>query len=123
MRRPLITGLSIVLCSSIVILACSKSSDSGSNNNNPTTLDCSTVPKTFTSDAAPIFQNSCAISGCHAAGSANGPGPLTTYAQISTSAVAIRAAVSSGRMPKTGSLTTAQKNTILCWIDNGAPNN
>jgi hypothetical protein len=26
-------------------------------------------------------------------------------------------------MPKTGSLTTAQKNAIICWIDNGAANN
>jgi len=26
-------------------------------------------------------------------------------------------------MPKTGSITTAQKNSILCWVDSGAPNN
>ncbi|MEJ0106233.1 MAG: hypothetical protein WDO19_28400 [Bacteroidota bacterium] len=36
---------------------------------------------------------------------------------------AIRAAVASGEMPKTGSITTAQKNSILCWIDAGASNN
>jgi hypothetical protein len=26
-------------------------------------------------------------------------------------------------MPKGGTLTTAQKNAIYCWIDNGAKNN
>jgi hypothetical protein len=26
-------------------------------------------------------------------------------------------------MPQGSTLTTAQKNSILCWIDSGAPNN
>jgi len=34
--------------------------------------------------------------------------------------VAIRSAVLSGAMPLGGSLSTAQKNTIACWIDHGA---
>jgi hypothetical protein len=35
----------------------------------------------------------------------------------------IKPAVANGTMPKTGTLTTAQKNSIICWINNGAPNN
>jgi hypothetical protein len=26
-------------------------------------------------------------------------------------------------MPQNGSLTSSEKNAIICWIDNGAPNN
>jgi len=26
-------------------------------------------------------------------------------------------------MPKTGTLTTLQKNSIICWVDAGGPNN
>jgi hypothetical protein len=26
-------------------------------------------------------------------------------------------------MPQSGTITQAQKNAFICWIDNGAPNN
>jgi hypothetical protein len=29
----------------------------------------------------------------------------------------------SGTMPQNATLTPAQKNSIICWIDSGAPNN
>jgi hypothetical protein len=31
--------------------------------------------------------------------------------------------VVSGTMPKSGSLSTAQKNSIICWVDAGGQNN
>ena len=100
----------------IFVFACSK------NNNNA--ADCSTTAKSFASDVTPIIQSSCATnSGCHASGSVNGPGALTTYSQIFNARSDIRAAVSSGAMPQNGSLSTAQKNSIICWIDAGAQNN
>jgi hypothetical protein len=49
--------------------------------------------------------------------------PATSYSEISSAKTSIRSAVASGRMPQTGSLSTSQKNAILCWIDSGAPNN
>ena len=49
--------------------ACSKSNAGDSST---TTVTCDGT-KSFTADVFPIFQNSCAISGCHAAGSENGP--------------------------------------------------
>lgn len=117
----------IVLSSVVILVACSKSSD---NTTPPppgggTTLDCSTVTaKAFTADVSPIIQTKCATDGtCHGAGSTNGPGPLLNYAAISSAAARIRVAVAAGTMPKTGSITIAQKNSILCWIDAGAQNN
>jgi hypothetical protein len=35
----------------------------------------------------------------------------------------IRAAVLSGVMPQSGTLTQVQVNSLICWIDNGALNN
>jgi hypothetical protein len=104
--------------------ACSKSGDTGGTGGGGNfTPDCS-VAKTFSADASPVFQSSCASSSsCHGSGSGNGPGELTTYTQIFNARSAIRGAVASGRMPKTGTLSSAQKNAVLCWIDSGAPNN
>ena len=88
------------------------------------TADCSGPAKSFATDVSPVFQTSCAISsGCHATGSGNGPGPLLTYSQIFNARLDIRSAVASGHMPLNATLTASEKNAILCWIDNGAPNN
>ena len=87
-----------------------------------TSGDCSSTPKSFSIDVNPVIQASCATSGCHGAGSNNGPGALVTYSQVFNARSAIRASVSSGRMPKNGSLTTSEKAKIICWIDNGSPN-
>jgi hypothetical protein len=51
----------------------------------------------------------------HNAGSFNGPGALTNYTAIFTNRVA-SAAVANGSMPKNSSLSTNQKNAILCWL-------
>lgn len=84
---------------------------------------CDGVNTSFAANVLPIIQTNCAITSCHAAGSTNGPGPLTTYAQIKNVAVEIKSAVVSRFMPKDGSLTTSQIKTISCWVDAGAPNN
>src|SRR6185369_3069027 len=108
----------------ILFVACSKSSSNSINNpNNNNTVDCSGVPKSFSANIQPITSTRCAITGCHDAGSINGPGPLTTYQQIFNARSAIRSAVATGLMPQGSSLTQSQINSILCWIDNGALNN
>lgn len=106
-----------------VFLACSKSDDDDGGGGGNNTVDCSTVAKSFASDVSPIFAGTCAAPACHAAGSINGPGALTNYTAIFANRVAIRAAVASGIMPKNSTLSTNQKNAILCWIDGGAANN
>jgi hypothetical protein len=87
------------------------------------TPNCSGAAIQFSANVLPIIQSSCTGSGCHNAGSGNGPGELSTYAQINAAKTQIRAAVLSGSMPKSGTLTAAQKNSIICWIDAGAANN
>ena len=113
MKRAILAIITILL----IILACSKKKDP------PVTVDCNAVPKSFSSNVSPITSTRCALSGCHEAGSVNGPGPLTSYQQIFSARVNIRSAVTSGLMPQGSTLTQAQINTIVCWIDSGAPNN
>ena len=112
----LVTGVAILVAAS-----CSKSGDdnNGGGNNN---VDCNTISTSFSTNVAPLIASSCAKSGCHAT-AGNGPGALTTYAQISAAKVQIRQAVASGNMPKDATLNATQKATITCWIDAGAPNN
>lgn len=113
----------IILCLIFLFSACSKSSGGGGGGGN-NTVNCSTVSnKAFAADVFPIIQNSCALAGCHAAGSTNGPGPLTNYNQVFNARFGIRSAVQSGIMPQGSTLATSQKNTIICWIEGGAPDN
>jgi len=115
-----------VLIITVILFACSKSVDTAMKNGNGNngSVDCSNVAKSFSIDVSPIIQTKCATgSSCHGTGSINGPGALLTYSAIANAHADIRSAILSGLMPKTGSLTNAQKNTIICWIDNGALNN
>ena len=90
----------------------------------PEVVDCSGPAKSFATEVSPVFQTSCAInSACHETSSGNGPGPLVNYSQIFNARGDIRPAVASGHMPLNSTLTANEKNAILCWIDNGAPNN
>lgn len=124
MKKALILPVSLLITGMLLSTGCSKDNGGSGGGGGSTTVNCATVTnKAFAADVNPIIQASCALVGCHAAGSSNGPGPLTTYAQISGNASAIRSAVSSGRMPQGSSLSTAQKNSIICWIDSGSPNN
>ena len=121
MKTYFFTLLSFVFIS----FACTKKDNGGTTGGGGgggTTLDCNTVTAKKFTDVNPIIQSTCSIASCHAT-SGNGPGALTTYAQIFAARTQIRSSVASGTMPKSGSLSTAQKNSILCWIDSGAPNN
>ena len=117
----------VIIAALFIIASCSKSSDGGSGGTGGGggTTNCSGVTNNkFAADVKPIIQASCATDAtCHGAGSTNGVGPLLTYTQIKDARFAIKTAVSNGTMPKTGSLTTAQKNSIICWIDSGALEN
>ena len=115
-----------VLIITVILFACSKSVDTAMKNGNGNngSVDCSNVAKSFLVDVNPIIQSTCATgSSCHGTGSLNGPGELRTYSEISNAHAEIRSAILSGLMPKNGSLTSTQKNTIICWVDKGALNN
>ena len=117
-RHSVIVGGLVMAAVVCLLYACKKSTGSTAS------VDCSGTTRSFATDVNPIIQTSCATnSACHGSGSNNGPGELRTYAEIFNARSAIRAAVLSGAMPQNGSLTTAQKTAIICWIDNGATNN
>jgi uncharacterized membrane protein len=109
----------------VTVLSCSKSSSNSGGGSG--TLDCSTINAKFNADVFPIISTKCAInSGCHAAGSTTSGGPFTNYSQVSAKSSNIKTQVSSGNMPQAGSgitLTTDEKNKIICWVNSGAPNN
>jgi len=96
-----------ILASSILIVACKKTSTNPSYS--PT---CTSSGKSFSSDVLPILKNSC--SDCHS---------FNDFASVSGQTSRIRSKIVDGSMPQGSSLTTAQKNAIVCWIDNGAINN
>ena len=93
-------------------------------NHESTPVDCSGPAKSFATDVSPVIQASCATNAaCHGAGSINGPGALLVYSQVFNARSDIHSAVSSGHMPPNGALAPSDKNSILCWINNGAANN
>ncbi|XOV94521.1 MAG: hypothetical protein ACFHWX_07410 [Bacteroidota bacterium] len=75
----------------------------------------------FTSAIKPIIDNNCNIITCHG----NDPQipSWSTYAEIQGSAQKIRSSVAGKTMPPVDKLTQNQIDLILCWIDDGAPNN
>jgi len=124
--RKAVLLMTIVALPVVIFVSCSKGTggNNGGGGGGGMNLDCNTVTnKDFTANVNPIIQAFCNQQGCHDAGSNNGPGPLTNYTQIFNARIAIRSAVASGAMPKNATLTTAQKNSIICWIDSGAQNN
>jgi hypothetical protein len=111
---------SLVLCSLasfciLLINSCSKKDS--------TEDACENVPKNFTADVNPLIQTYCNQAACHETNSINGPGPLTNYQEVFNARQEIRGQVEAGLMPQNTVLTASQKNTIICWIDSGAPNN
>ena len=119
MTQPRIMKSAIIFLLAVIIFlaACSKSAP------NEDIETCTDVLRSFAGDINPIIQTYCNQPTCHASGSVNGPGPLTNYTQVYNARSVIREAIRSGFMPQEGTLTTIQRNMIICWIDNGAPDN
>jgi hypothetical protein len=116
--KTVLTTLFLLISACFVLVACSKGDTGGDNPG-----ACDGVPKNFAADVNPLIQTYCNQAACHNPGSINGPGPLTNYTEVFNARVAIRGQVLAGLMPQNTVLTQAQKSTIICWIDNGAPNN
>ncbi|SKC58209.1 hypothetical protein [Ohtaekwangia koreensis] len=111
-RIATITGVIL-----IIVTACT-------DHDSSSTVSCSGVTVSYETDVSPIIQSSCATnSNCHGSGSNHGPGELLTYSDVYSARNSISTSVTSGDMPKEGSLTSDEKNAILCWITSGASNN
>jgi hypothetical protein len=108
---------SVILMLVFVVSACNSSEEEAAS------IDCSGLAITY-AEVSSIFRSSCAKnSNCHASGSNHGPGALVNYSQIYNARSEIKRAISNGSMPQNGALSSDDKNSILCWIENGASNN
>ena len=111
----------------IIFAACSKSDSTtgtGGTGGGGRTFSCVGITPKFAADVQPIIQSLCATnSSCHAAGSTNSGGAFTNYTEVNGKRSNIRAQILSGAMPQTGTISQAQINALICWIDSGAPNN
>ena len=118
MKKNIYSGL--IICTLFLLAGCGKNSGG-----NPAPPDpCAGLTVKFATEVQPIINSTCATStSCHAAGSVNSGGPLTDYNLIFAKRSNIKFQIENGLMPKGGSLTTDQKNKIICWINSGAPNN
>ena len=90
----------------------------------PTPLPaCATTPASFSADIFPLVTTKCAIPACHDA-SGQGGQVFQSYNQISSAKdrIHLRAIVQK-TMPASGFLTTAEYNSLKCWLESGAPNN
>jgi hypothetical protein len=84
--------------------------DSSSNSYTP---DCSGGTKSWNADVKPVMEAGCVS--CH--------GSYSTYSAVYASRSSIRSKIADGSMPEGSSLSTGDKDIVVCWIDNGAPNN
>ncbi len=108
---------------SLFFFSCSKSDPAGGGGSG-ITYSCAGISPKFSSDVQPILNTVCSInSNCHGSGSANSGGPFTSQAEVSAKSAKIRAAILSGTMPQSGTITQTQINAFICWIDSGSPNN
>jgi hypothetical protein len=111
---------------SIILNSCSKSDSTtgGGGGGGGRTFTCSTTAPKFAADVQPIVTSVCSTnSNCHASGSGNSGGAFINHSQIDAKKASIRAAILNGSMPQSGSISQAQINAIICWIDAGAINN
>lgn len=90
--------------------------------------DCQTISEVYVpngiayqASVADIFKTSCAVSGCHVAGT--GRQNFTMLSVIQANADDIKTRTQSGNMPRNSSITEEQKQAIACWVDDGAKDN
>lgn len=108
MNYKVVALLILLLGYLVTISSCKKSSTSAT-----TYTPTCTSAKSFSVDVRPLFQSYCVS--CHS--------NYSTYSQISASSSSIRSTIVGGSMPKGTTLTAAEKDKIVCWIDAGTPNN
>lgn len=96
----------------------------------PGSAECDTVNVSYDRTVKYIFQQNCALSGCHASSAPTGGYTLDNYDGVRSIVLSgrIKGAITHASgyvpMPKdAGQLTDCQVGLILSWIDQGAKNN
>ena len=72
----------------------------------------------YQTSVRPIINQNCAVSGCHVSGT--GLPDFTDDQEVVDRAEAIKSAVLDGRMPRNGTLSFQEKDTLVSWINQGA---
>jgi hypothetical protein len=75
----------------------------------------------YGTDVKSIITASCALSGCHGAGT--GSRDWTVFSNVKNNAANIKARVVNRTMPPSSPLPQAQIDVIRCWVDDGALDN
>lgn len=106
-----------IFSAAAVFIACSKSDTTpggGTGGGGVRTFSCVGISPKFGADVQPILTSVCSInSSCHGAGSVNSGGPFTTHAEVFAKKSNIRAAILSGSMPQSGTITQVQVNAFI----------
>ncbi len=74
----------------------------------------------FKNQIAPIIAEKCSTVSCHGGGVEPN---LSEYSGVKMHASSIKSLINSNEMPPVEPITGAEKNLIVCWIDDGAINN
>lgn len=104
--------LRILSFSMIVFLVVLNSCKKKSTKTTTYSATCNST-KSYSVDVKPLIQSSCVS--CHSG--------YSSYTTVKNSASSIKNTIIDGSMPKGSSLSDAQKDNIICWIDAGATNN
>lgn len=86
-----------------------------------TEITCGATTPSFSSEVNPVLQQKC-IS-CHGDVMPRGNVSLSNYSKVAANKSAVRKIFVSTTAHEGVSVTTAQRNTVCCWIDSDAPNN
>jgi len=86
-----------------------------------TEVTCGATTPSFSAEVYPVLQQKC-IS-CHGDAMPRGNVSLSNYTKVSANKSAVRNIFVSTTSHEGVSVTTAQRNTVCCWIDSDAPNN
>lgn len=107
-------GSAIMLAAALIIVGCGE--DGGTNPDPQDPAD----PPTYTTDIEPILRANCS---CHQpGGSLYGSTPLDTYANVFERRELVKEyAGVTGTMPPAGPLPQEQRDLIIEWVDEGAP--
>lgn len=121
-KRPdhILKYLLTAFCGVILLISCEKDEDPVDN--------CTGLTPTYTADIKAILDTSCALSGCHDAGTQQAGIDLSNYtdAKIVSSEERFLGAINhkNGFMPmpqNSAKLSSDKINLITCWVQNGSP--
>jgi len=114
--------LVIAICIGLTFACKDDESDGGGE-----AKDCS-VTRSYMADVVPIISKTCAIENCHVAGFFEGDYTMYDVLKAQEMEGVLKFEIEEGTMPPSNTagpkeLTDSERNTLLCWIEDGAQNN